>query len=260
MTWIIGRASPFGYAIALSDIRITLNDGTEIDCLQKIYNIGPHLALGFAGSVSIGLEVIRQLSEVLPRPEKDLAWIPQIVAQQLPKGTKDLFNSFRKEEQQLCLHLILLAAHPTENDGAAPWAKCYAYRFFSPDFVPIPSSPIEIVSIGSGSQVGPYIQVLKELEKSFDTLKLQQYNEYGAALGLMSSITSALNKHPVSGISPFLQICIVNRGKILIGDNCVFVNSESGKKFEMPKLATNFDDLNNLLSHSKITSIEKARC
>lgn len=260
MTWIIGRGGPFGYAVALSDIRITLSDGTELDCLQKIYNVGPHLALGFAGSVSIGLEVIRQLSEVLPRSEEDLAWIPQDVAQQLPKGTRELFHSFPKEEQKLGLHLILLATHPSENDGAAPWAKCYVYRFFSPDFAPLPALPLEIVSIGSGSQVEPYVEALQELENSFEPFKLQQHNQYGAAIGLMSSITSALSRHPVDGISPFLQICIVSRGKILIGDNCVFVNGESGEKLEMPKLATNFTELEKLLSQAKGSSLEKARC
>ena len=60
MTWIVGRSIPFGYSVALSDIRVTL-DGREIDCLQKIYPVGPFIAMGFAGSVPIGFAMIDRM-------------------------------------------------------------------------------------------------------------------------------------------------------------------------------------------------------
>ena len=41
----------FGYGFGISDVRVTLADGSEVDCLQKIYPIGRHVAAGFAGSV-----------------------------------------------------------------------------------------------------------------------------------------------------------------------------------------------------------------
>ena len=37
MTWVIGSAGAFGYAVGLSDTRVTFHDGTEMDRLQKIY-------------------------------------------------------------------------------------------------------------------------------------------------------------------------------------------------------------------------------
>jgi hypothetical protein len=43
-----------GYGFGISDVRVTLGDGTEADCLQKLYPIGRYLAAGFAGSVAIG--------------------------------------------------------------------------------------------------------------------------------------------------------------------------------------------------------------
>lgn len=37
MTWIVGMPTLFGYSIGISDIRVTVNDHSEYDCLQKIY-------------------------------------------------------------------------------------------------------------------------------------------------------------------------------------------------------------------------------
>ncbi|WP_260736442.1 hypothetical protein [Tunturiibacter lichenicola] len=54
MTWVVGIPTTFGYAFGISDVRVTLGDKTEIDCLQKIYPIGRYVAAAFAGSVKIG--------------------------------------------------------------------------------------------------------------------------------------------------------------------------------------------------------------
>src|SRR6266511_2331168 len=65
MTWIVGRAVPWGCAAALSDIRVTLADRSEVDCLQKIYPVGRFIALGFAGSVAIGFGMVGRLRQLL---------------------------------------------------------------------------------------------------------------------------------------------------------------------------------------------------
>jgi 20S proteasome alpha/beta subunit len=69
MTWVIGGGVMTGYAIGLSDIRITLEDGSERDCLQKIYPVGPNIAAAFAGSVAIGFEMVQNLTELLHVPQ-----------------------------------------------------------------------------------------------------------------------------------------------------------------------------------------------
>ncbi len=53
----------FGYSVGVSDIRVTLYDGSERDCLQKIYPIAQSIALGFAGSVRIGFEMVDVMKE-----------------------------------------------------------------------------------------------------------------------------------------------------------------------------------------------------
>jgi len=55
MTWIVAMPRR-GVRIGCLTFRVTLSDGSERDCLQKIYPIANSLALGFAGSVYIGLK------------------------------------------------------------------------------------------------------------------------------------------------------------------------------------------------------------
>jgi hypothetical protein len=62
MTWCIGWANLFGYSVGISDIRVTFSNHREFDCLQKIYYIGPTLAIAFAGSVDIGFSMVEQLT------------------------------------------------------------------------------------------------------------------------------------------------------------------------------------------------------
>src|SRR5262249_50761629 len=115
MTWIIGRAISLGYAVALSDVRVTLDDGTERNCLRKIYPVGPVIALGFAGSVAIGFAMVQRLAELLSPAGRGQAWDPTAVAQWWPADAREVFNSFSAAEQDLQCHLMMLAAHPTQN-------------------------------------------------------------------------------------------------------------------------------------------------
>lgn len=262
MTWVIGRAGPFGYAVGLSDIRITLPNGSEKDCLQKIYNVGPMLALGFAGSVVIGLEIVNQLSAALSVTENNSAWNPLEIAEHLHIGTKEIFNSFPQKIRAGGCHLMLLSAHPTENDGAAPWARCYVHRFRHPDFRPLPDNPTEIVSIGSGSQVKHYIDALRNLEKDFELLKMETMMPQASALGLAMSVTSAINKNPVDGISPHLHICLVGREGIKLGNNDTDVQDHPEENFTMPPVAQSWEELQEILklTGSSKSIIEQARC
>lgn len=260
MTWVIGRPGPFGYAVGLSDVRVTMSDGTEKDCLQKIYKIGDHILLGFAGSVAIGFEIVGQLAAALPPPpKKGLTLIPQAIAEDLSKGARELFRSFPENERRLGSQLILFSAHPTENDDAAPWARCYVYRFSFPDFQPHMAGPSEIVSIGSGSAVEPYKNVLRVLQGDFEHLKLQQYHRYGAAIGMMVSISAELKKLPVKGISQHLHICVVGRDGVLIWRNDSLVNNAPEESFIMPPVATSLEELRTLLSADGISSVKGAR-
>ena len=101
MTWVIGRAGPFGHAVGLSDIRVTLIDGSEHDCLQKIHLVTPHMVLGFVGSVAIGLKAVAQMRVALHRADESDRWDPAYVAETLPIGMRGLFESFPDDEKSL---------------------------------------------------------------------------------------------------------------------------------------------------------------
>jgi hypothetical protein len=260
MTWVIGRAGPFGYAVGLSDIRITLIDGTELDCLQKVYKIGNQMVLGFAGSVAIGMENVAQLSEALHVPGKGGVWDPCFVAEMLPIGAKKLFNSFDSTEQELGCELILLGAHPTEKDGAAPWAKCYVYRFYGPDFEPINSDGTEIVSIGSGSDVDQYIEALDKLSNDYEMFKLEAGIFAGSGLGLMTSVSSVLKKFLVPGISRHLHVCIVGRDGLKLGTNNFEAPDKPDLHFVVPPVATSLEELRQIIDGSIGSTIPGASC
>ncbi len=253
MTWVIGRAGPMGHAVGLSDIQVTLGDGSEHDCLQKIHRVTPNMVLGFAGSVAIGLEAVAQMRVALHRDDESDRWDPGTVAESLPDGLRQLFESFPDEENALTCELMLLSAHPTWNDGPAPWARCYVHRFYSPDFEPSEAAPAQIVSIGSGASVTPYSEALEKLGSDMDMFKLEVGYPGGSALGLMVSLSSILERNPTRGISQFLQIYIVGRDEVRFGNN--------GSDTEaMPDLAKDIDEFRNLLGKLGASSAELASC
>jgi len=260
MTWVIGRAVPFGYAVGISDIRVTLPDGKERDCLQKLYKIGSQMVLGFAGSVNIGFEIVNQISASLFVPEGKGAWHPQKIAELFPIGTKNLFKSFPDQQKSLGCELMLLAVDPTENEGPMPWAKCYAYRFFSPEFEPIQASNAEIVSIGSGASVKPYIEALHTLTDDYDMFKLDMGMTGGAGIGLMASVSSVLNKVSVPGISRHLHICIIERDRVRIGTNSIEIPEQPETNFIMPPVAKSREELSRLLLGAETAAIERIKC
>ena len=106
MTWIVGRALPWGYTVAVSDIRVTFDNGSEVDCLQKIYEVGPFIALGFAGSVRIGFRMVERLRQLLGGLKPGQTWKPDVVAELWPEEARKVFARFSKRQQDLqCLSL-----------------------------------------------------------------------------------------------------------------------------------------------------------
>ena len=65
-------------------IRVTLGDGTEADCLQKIYPVARWVAAGFSGSVQIGFALIDSLSRWGNAIEEPYAMVPAVLAREWP--------------------------------------------------------------------------------------------------------------------------------------------------------------------------------
>jgi hypothetical protein len=223
MTWIVGSPIMFGYGFAVSDIRVTLANRQERDCLQKIYPVGQFIAAGFAGSVKIGFAMLETLSLLLSQAGKDQAWDPTAIAEWWPADARDVFSKFPPLEQSLQSHLMLIGVSPQENNGDSSWAKSHVYIFRSPDFKAdaVPLSKVD--AIGSGNFVEPCRQLIETIssdhDMNFNVIRGEQGHIGGAGAMLSWQVTSVLRKVRPGGISAHLHTCWVFRGRIVIKNN-----------------------------------------
>ncbi|MGH9758393.1 MAG: hypothetical protein ACRD4M_11710, partial [Candidatus Acidiferrales bacterium] len=223
MTWIVGTTTMFGYGLGISDIRVTLRDGSEHDCLQKIYKVGNFIAAGFAGSVAIGFAMVDRLTELLASDDMTRAWDPAAVAEWWPQDARAVFDGFPQEEREFQSHLILIGAHPNEHNGNPAWPKTYVYKCCSPSFEPVMAAPSEIVAIGCGTQFEPCRAAIRSLSNDHDArlnLMRGEINCIGGMGSLLGfTLTKMLQETQPSGISSHLHACWVFRGRVVIAPN-----------------------------------------
>jgi len=100
----------FGYSIGISDVRVTLKDGSERDCLQKLHSVGPFIVAGFSGSVKDGFAMIDALRVELGGIPSDQAWDPTAVAEWWPSVARYTFAQFDTEFQRRGCDLMLLCS------------------------------------------------------------------------------------------------------------------------------------------------------
>jgi len=236
----------FGWGIGLSDIRVTLENGTTRDCLQKVYPLGHFMLGGFAGSVRIGFAMIDALSALLGVAPPDQAWDPLEVANWLPADLRNIFSGFPESDQDHQLHFMTIAAHPTQNAGDAPWARTYGHIFRSPYFEPVTVGRID--SIGSGATIDPCKAEIEKLladdDLMFSLMQLMTLGAGAAAQALALDISKLLENVKPNGISPHLHIGVVSRGlgAIFANDRTEF-GSDGPIEFKMPPVARSWSEL-----------------
>lgn len=250
MTWVIGASTAFGYGIMLSDICVTYKVNGEqktIDALQKIYPLAPFVVGGFAGSVRIGLNLLSSLSEFLEPPEQNIAWKLDWVVDNWSPIAKKIFNQHAPEEKKAQSHILLIAAHPTENVGLPNEAKIDLAILRSPNFTPEfeRGGFLTIKHIGSGATT--YEPTIKEiLDDSFSLASFERgiVGGMGHSLGII--LRDRLQEKPSRGISQHLQYIMVRRGGISeVGDTSYIEYDRHGKKTEVrvPQVAKNYGEL-----------------
>ncbi|MGA3036978.1 MAG: hypothetical protein ABSE64_05785 [Vulcanimicrobiaceae bacterium] len=252
MTWIVGMSTMIGYAIAISDIRVSR--GTiERDCLQKVYRVAPGIALGFSGSVMIGLRMVAALTDELVRSSSDLP-DPIAVATALPGLARDEFDRSPDQAQEGGCSLMMISAHPFRNRGEAPFPATFLHTFRCPDFEPTEVQTSRIESIGSPSQAESCRRALHEImrneERDLGILKsLMTVPQIGAAATLGYELTKLLQESPQAGVSPHLHVCTVTRGRVVVAPNDFVTYDASGpKEFRMPSVARTQIEFNALWS------------
>jgi hypothetical protein len=265
----------WGYSFALSDVRVTLQNSAEFDCLQKIHPVGQFVAAGFAGSVRIGFAMIDELSELLKTGDSTQAWIPEAVSQWWPEDARRVFALFPKQERALQSHLLMIATHPIEMNG--PSARATAYIFKSPDFLPEEIKVHKIDAIGSGNGIvecrSAIDQICSSDDSLFSLMKGEQGTPGGMGMRLGMDLSEILKRVRPSGVSAHLHYCWVYRGRIVIraNDHSVksqWTTSEAGsgtsqstvggafakpvgdgwEKFQMPGIAVSWGQLESLLN------------
>jgi hypothetical protein len=240
-----------GYAVAISDIRVT-QGAHERDCLQKVYSVAPGVALGFSGSVMIGLRMVDALARELAGISADLI-DPMAVAAAFPGLARDEFDRSPDEAQTSGCSLMMVSAHPSRNRGAAPFPATFLHIFRSPNFETTEVQTSRIESIGSPSRAEACRRALQEImrseERDLGILKsLMMVPHLGAASTLGYDLTKLLQESPQVGVSPYLHVCTVTRGQVIIAPNDFVMYEASGpKEFRMPEVARSWNELVTML-------------
>ena len=245
MTWIVGAAPPIGYAVGISDIRVTFGDGTRARLLTEDLSHQPIRSDGICrNSVRIGFAMVDALKLKLQHIPINCGWFPEDVAEDMTEVAKKIFAEAEPAEQALHSHLMILGAHPFKDVGIPGYARTSVYILKSPEFVP-EHKPGQVVSIGSGSWVAEYRAVLDAF--SADVLSLIKGEMMGQRMGfspLSFIMQKTVEQHPTPGISPHTHICVVRRGSIFVGNSDEDRYPPNGEKSEirMPPTALSWEE------------------
>lgn len=247
MTWIVGTPTIFGYAILVSDIRVTFTatDGRKhyLDCLQKIYPVSKSMVGGFAGSVQIGFRMLAQLQYESAKVPPDTDWVLDIIANTWwPRLARRIFKGSEAREKNLGSQIILAAAHPSKNMGDSPWPQTQVYSFSAPNFEPIKASYRQILSIGSPDS--RYTDALNRLVSNFVFMQASVAGEFGPGSMLAHALEQEISEAPLPGISLLFQVGIASRAKFTINNFIETRVAASGESREdsFPRLASNYSE------------------
>jgi hypothetical protein len=255
MTWVIGSSTVFGYGVLISDIRVTLPEEKEYDILQKAYPVGDFIVAGFAGSVKLGFKLLENLRQFLKLPDnvKDCAWDPEWVANNWEPRAKTIYKTAQPALQDKGVSVLMVGVSPDKDVGILGWAQSYVCILRSPLFSPeILIGGNKISSIGSGENVSVYAQALKEVEGMNNPLiQLEVRNHGGWAQGIGMHISDILKDNPTPGISQYIQIFVVQRGKISLYEMNETVYPQNSEPIErkMPRVARGFSEFDKILKN-----------
>ncbi len=209
MTWVVGGSSLFGYGVMVSDVRVSWDDGTEADLLRKAYRVGPYLLAGFAGSVSIGFQLIGNLqSFLLPPDGSQSMWRPEWVAEHWHPEAAKIFAQAPTIEQAGHSQLLIVGVSPDEQLDASEFPRVYLIKMEAPDYRPtyLPTG-LSVCHIGSGSVVGTYENAVAKFFKiSSPTLQAATAGAVAWAQMLGNTIGRLVQDDPREGISPHVHI------------------------------------------------------
>jgi len=249
MTWIVGTLTPFGLGIVASDIRVTLTEKSEVDCLQKIYPVGGGLLAGFAGSVKIGFSLLQALACESARLPSDKAWNLDVISNTWwPRVARRVYSLESQTERALGSQMIIAGTHPNKNQG--PFPQAGMFTFSAPDFRPIRATTM--ASIGCGARAPNCMKVVETAFSKPDPeiLMLHEGGPQTIATAVAITLQETLRQNPTAGISPFFQVGVVTR-RLYHFVQCACMFDDDGKKKDFPEVAKDYHSLVQLLAKNR---------
>jgi hypothetical protein len=250
-------ATQFGYSVCVSDIRATWKDGRILDCLKKTYKITDCLGVAFAGSVQIGFALVEELRAHCLRG----AYLdsPDALMTSWPRFARRVFAKSPDLERQERAELLLFGLSHRNHRGRIP----RVFKLRSPTFEPEVATGTEILSIGSGSAVEPYVSVLRNLSNQSNPLARWEAHDFvgrGVGIGLMSVMFDQLRELSSTSISYQLQCSVLSPHEFSETPNngsFTTVHSDGTQtvwELRMPALATSYDEFESIVRSAGSTT------
>jgi hypothetical protein len=255
MTWVFGSATEFfGTAICVGDIQVTLENGEQIDCLQKVYPLEQNVAAGFAGNVEVGFSMLAALQQVVREvavEHGDPANIETALKRFSPFAAKAWRGLDQKLQQGGC-EILVAGASPAPDriyNGEPLVARLRA-----------PSFAVERIprgawaSIGSGTEIADYRVELERLSSGDgdDALPMEANRPGGFAHTMFLGVLFQVFEMPdQSGISKHFHYIILTAGGYQGGTSNRGFYPPDGppQSIEMPSVATCWSELVELVEH-----------
>ena len=246
MTWVSGAGSIGGHGILVSDVRVTFTDKSEADLLRKSYPVGPYIMAGFAGSVQIGMKLIKNLTQELEsrKSNEDGAWVPESVAKHWSSTAAKVFAGSVAEERKLGSQIVLVGL--TQERKPPFISQVSLITLKGPNFLPKYQRRAEmtrdVAQIGSGAELELYRDLLRDFSK--EGFSMTSSNSLQKDMLLWSEIFSdftrrKLAKEKIPGISPHLHLLFSRIGEFGLTNNDN--RFDDGLTFKMPDVASDYE-------------------
>jgi hypothetical protein len=139
---------------------------------------------------------------------------------------------------------MLLGVSPTADVGIPGLGQATVAIMRSPDFIPHLLRATEVGSIGSGTSVNVYGDVLRELSQDATLWGVEAGMPGGYGQAIQHVVQQTIEEHPVTGVSPHVHWCVVSRRGIAIGTSDHSRCSASGEwtEWRMPPVARSWPE------------------
>jgi hypothetical protein len=200
--------------VLLADVRVSFVDPTtndivgEFDGVQKVHRVADNLAVAFAGSVEAGFLLAGDLQQSLTNIKPGWVWSPAQVATSWSRRLRWRWSELPAGVRAGGSELLLVGAFPSAHP---PFCHSDAYRFQAPRFELERLRRGHATSIGSGSEVAPYITMLESFADDWGQLAQFSLQPFPAGPGAPMSVLlgELIRETPAPGVSSQLIVCFV---------------------------------------------------